>query len=89
MASNGYLAAFITTASLGTLGVSAPAFAGYLATSTKITRIANTSSNNSAFAVLVAGGSGQCTNGGWISFHVSTAPDPDTQSEPTLPGCWR
>jgi hypothetical protein len=54
------------------------AVVAYLAFDAKITRVANTSSNNSSFSVLVTGGTGPCTNGGWISFPVSIAPDPDT-----------
>jgi hypothetical protein len=53
--------------------------AGYLVQEAKVTRVANTSSNQAMFVVWVVGGTGTCamTAGRWIAFPLSSAVDAD------------
>lgn len=60
------------------LFLSCTSFAGDLVQNGRIVRIANTSSNQSVFEILVSGGSYNLCGGGWINFPVSAAPDVDT-----------
>jgi hypothetical protein len=62
---------------LATICIGMPATAGSLVTNATITKILNTSGNQTQFAIVVSGGTGRCANT-VIYFPVSAAVDADT-----------